>query len=363
MSLMEIQHLSKSFGNATPLKDINAVIEKGDVISIIGPSGTGKSTLLRCLNRLEEPTTGTVIFDGEDLGAAGCDLSLVRRKMGMVFQSFNLYNHMSVIENIMYAPVKALGLSRDEASERAMKLLRAVGLAEKKDSMPSELSGGQKQRVAIARTLAMEPEVILFDEPTSALDPTMVGEVLSVIKRLAQDGMTMLIVTHEMRFAKNVSNRVWYLDQGVIYEDGTPEQIFDYPQRQLTRRFINQLNVIEKTFTVGTFDYLGLLTNLREFSLKKMLSPAYVNRIEMVIEEVCLQTILPGLSCDTQVTFSLEHSEKNESCEIRISWGGPSVNPLLSMDELSMRLTKNAAKQIAYSYEAGTNIVTVAISE
>ncbi len=363
MSLMEIQHLSKSYSNATPIKDINAVIEKGDVISIIGPSGTGKSTLLRCLNRLEEPTSGTVIFNGEDLGAAGCDLSLVRRKMGMVFQSFNLYNHMSVIDNIMYAPVKALGLPRDEARERALKLLRAVGLVEKKDSMPNELSGGQKQRVAIARTLAMEPEVILFDEPTSALDPTMVGEVLAVIKHLAQDGMTMLIVTHEMRFAKNVSNRVWYVDQGVIYEDGTPEQIFDHPRREQTRRFINQLNGIKETFVVGTFDYLGLLTKLRDLSLKKTLAPAYVNSIETVIEEVFLQTILSTLSRDTQVTFSLEHSEKNGSCEIRISWGGPSANPLMSMDELSARLANHAAKEIKYAYEAKTNIVTVAVSE
>ncbi len=363
MSLMEIRHLSKSFGNAVPLKDIDAVIEKGDVISIIGPSGTGKSTLLRCLNRLEEPTSGTVIFDGEDLGAPGCDLARVRRKMGMVFQSFNLYNHMSVVENIMYAPVKALGLSRGKAYERAMKLLRAVGLAEKKDSMPSELSGGQKQRVAIARTLAMEPQVILFDEPTSALDPTMVGEVLAVIKRLAQDGMTMLIVTHEMRFAKNVSNRVWYLDQGIIYEDGTPEQVFERPQGELCRRFINQLDGIEKTFVVDTFDYLGFLTEFREFCQRKMLAPAYVNRIEEVIEEVYLQTIAPALSCGTQVAFSLEHSEKTESCVIRVSWGGERVNPLESMDELSCRLAHHAAKEIGYAYKHGTNVVTATVLE
>ncbi len=363
MSLLEIRHLSKSYDNAVPLKDINAVIEKGDVISIIGPSGTGKSTLLRCLNRLEEPTSGTVLFDGKDLGEAGCDLAAVRRKMGMVFQSFNLYHHMSVVENVMYAPVKALGLSRDEAYERAMKLLRAVGLAEKKDAMPDSLSGGQKQRVAIARTLAMEPEVILFDEPTSALDPTMVGEVLAVIKRLAHDGMTMLIVTHEMRFARNVSNRVFYLDQGVIYEDGTPEQVFEHPQGELTRRFINQLDGIEKTFAVDTFDYLGFLTEVRAFCQKKMLAPAYVNRIEMVIEEVYLQTILPHLAGNDEMSFSLEHSDKFGSCEMGFAWEGAPQNPLPAMDELSRKLAEHAARDISYSRDGATNTVKVTVME
>ncbi len=361
--MIRIEHLSKSYENATPLKDINTTINKGDVIAIIGPSGTGKSTLLRCMNRLEEPTSGTVYFDGQDLGAPDCDLAAVRRKMGMVFQSFNLYNHMSVVENIMYAPVKALGLSRDEAYERAIKLLRAVGLAEKKDSMPADLSGGQKQRVAIVRTLAMEPEVILFDEPTSALDPTMVGEVLAVIKKLAQDGMTMLIVTHEMRFAKSVSNRVFYLDQGIIYEDGTPEQIFENPQGESTRRFINQLDGVWKSFAVDTFDYLGFITEIREFAVKKLFAPAYMNRIEMVIEEIYLQTILPVLPDGAVVDFSLEHSDKLSVCDIAFTWRGDSRNPLSDMGEISRKLADYAAENIAYTYENGVNAVKVHVRE
>ena len=361
--MIRIEHLSKSFGDAEPLKDINAVINKGEVISIIGPSGTGKSTLLRCLNRLEEPTSGTVFFDGEDLGDPKCDLTRVRRKMGMVFQSFNLYRHMSVIENIMYAPVKALGLSREEAYARGMRLLRAVGLAEKESSMPDELSGGQKQRVAIARTLAMEPEVILFDEPTSALDPTMVGEVLAVIKRLAQDGMTMLIVTHEMRFARSVSDRVFYLDQGVIYEEGTPEEIFERPKGELTRRFINQLDGIKRSFSPATFDYLGFITEVREFAQRKMFAPAYVNRIELVIEELYLQTILPRLPQETTLEFSLEHSDKLGSCELWFSWAGEPEDPLADMDELSRKLAEHAAEDIGLACEGGVTTVKARVRE
>ncbi len=361
--MIEIQHLSKSYGTVTPLKDINAHINKGDVISIIGPSGCGKSTLLRCLNRLEEPTSGAVIFDGQDLSAANCNLALVRRKMGMVFQSFNLYHHMNVIENIMYAPVKVLHLSHEEAYARSMKLLRAVGLSDKAQSMPDALSGGQKQRVAIARTLAMEPEVILFDEPTSALDPTMVGEVLAVIKRLAQDGMTMLIVTHEMRFARNVANRVFYLDQGIVYEEGTPKEIFENPQKELTRRFINQLDGIKKTFAAEGFDYLGFITEIREFAQRKMFAPTYMNRIEMVLEEIYLQTIFPALPKDAEVSFSLEHSDKSDSCEIEFDWAGAQANPLTNMDELSRKLAEYAAEDIEYSYAESRNTVKVRVLE
>ena len=361
--MIRIEHLSKSFEDATPLKDINAIINKGDVISIIGPSGTGKSTLLRCLNRLEEPTSGKVILDGQDLGEKGCDLTQVRRKMGMVFQSFNLYRHMSVVENIMYSPMKVLKLPREEAYERAMKLLRTVGLAEKADRMPDELSGGQKQRVAIARTLAMEPEIILFDEPTSALDPTMVGEVLAVIKRLAQGGMTMLIVTHEMRFARNVSNRVFYLDQGVIYEEGTPEQIFDNPRRDLTRRFINQLDGIKEVFEKGALDYLGLITKVRKFAQKKMLAPSYADRIEKVIGEVYLRTVMPRLQNGTKVEFSLEHSDKHGSCELSFAWDGSGENPLESAKDLSEKLMELAAYDLTFTQDEGQSVVRLRIIE
>jgi len=229
--MISVKNLSKHFGDLVVLKDVNLEIKKGEVISIIGPSGTGKSTLLRCLNLLETPTSGEIIVDGVNLLDKKTDVFKLRQKMGMVFQSFNLFSHLMVIENIMLGPVDLLKTSRQDAFDEGMKLLAMVGLAEKAYAYSDELSGGQKQRVAIARTLAMKPEIVLFDEPTSALDPTMISEVLAVIRKLAADGMTMMIVTHEMKFARDVSTRVLYMDEGIIFEEGTPQQIFDDPQK------------------------------------------------------------------------------------------------------------------------------------
>lgn len=239
--MIKIAHLSKRFGDVTVLRDITAEIAQGEVISIIGPSGSGKSTLLRCLNLLEMPSGGVIEVGGHNILAPGTDLSRVRRKMGMVFQSFHLFDHLSVLGNLTLGPIKLLGLRRPEAERKAHALLQRVGLSDKVHSFPDELSGGQKQRVAIARCLAMDPEILLFDEPTSALDPTMVSEVLAVIRQLASDGMTLLVVTHEMAFARDVSTRVFYMDEGVIYEQGTPQQIFEAPQREKTRAFIRQI--------------------------------------------------------------------------------------------------------------------------
>lgn len=242
MSLIRIEHLRKEFPDVTPLKDVNLEVRPGEVISIIGPSGTGKTTLLRCINRLEEPTSGKIIIDDEDVTAPKYDLTRIRRKVGMVFQSFNLFSNLNVAENIMTGPVRLLNKTKQEAYDEAMGLLERVGLSEKALNYPDELSNGQKQRIAIMRALAMNPEVMLFDEPTSALDPTMVGEVLQVIKGLAGDGMTMLIVTHEMQFANDVSDRILYMDEGVIYEEGTPEQIFGSPKKDKTKSFISRLS-------------------------------------------------------------------------------------------------------------------------
>ena len=362
--MISIQHLRKEYGEAVPLKDVNATIEKGEVISIIGPSGTGKSTFLRCLNRLEEPTSGTILIDGVDTGSKDCQMHVLRRKMGMVFQNFNLYHHMNVIENIMYAPMKVLKISREEAYERGMKLLRTVGLAGKELRYPDMLSGGQKQRVAIARTLAMEPEIILFDEPTSALDPTMVAEVRAVIKKLAQEGMTMLIVTHEMKLAKTVSTRVFYMDQGVIYEDGTPDQIFNHPQKERTRRFIDGLDWIRKSFLRDELDYLGFISEIHAFAFKKMFTPELLYRIEAAIEEIYLQTILPVIDEKTKMDFSLEYSEKRGTCEIQFSWKAAAVNPLLNMDEISRKLAEHAAREIEYEYtDDGCNLIRIMIEK
>lgn len=241
-TILETQQLTKSFGNNQILKGIDSKIEKGEVIVVIGPSGSGKSTYLRCLNSLETPTSGTVSFEGQVVNQLSEEqLDKIREKMGMVFQSFNLFANYSVLQNLNLAPMNVRGISEAEATQKSRDLLAQVGLADKADAQPTSLSGGQQQRVAIARALAMNPDVMLFDEPTSALDPEMVGEVLNVIKDLAQTGMTMVIVTHEMGFAKNVADQVWFMDQGQLIEKGTPEQVFDHPQEARTKDFLSKI--------------------------------------------------------------------------------------------------------------------------
>lgn len=239
--MIEVKNLKKSFGDLDVLKGISKEIERGEVVVIIGPSGSGKSTFLRCLNRLEDITDGEVFLDGEQINSHKVDINKIRQKMGMVFQHFNLFPHLTIKENITLAPIKLGKLSKEEAEKEAMDLLETVGLSDKADAYPIQLSGGQKQRVAIARALAMDPEVMLFDEPTSALDPEMVGEVLDVMKALAKSGMTMVIVTHEMGFAKEVGTRVMFMDDGVVMEDGTPEEVFNNPKCDRTRDFLSKI--------------------------------------------------------------------------------------------------------------------------
>ncbi|MCF6093663.1 amino acid ABC transporter ATP-binding protein [Microaerobacter geothermalis] len=239
--MIKVIDLHKYFGQLEVLKGINCHIREKEVVCVIGPSGSGKSTFLRCLNLLEEVTSGKVIVDGYDLTDPKTDINMVRTEVGMVFQRFNLFPHKTVIENIMLAPMKVRKLSREEARNKALALLEKVGLKDKADVYPDNLSGGQMQRVAIARALAMNPKIMLFDEPTSALDPELVGEVLSVMKDLAREGMTMVVVTHEMGFAREVGDRVLFMDQGIIMEEGTPEQIFTNPQNDRTKAFLNKV--------------------------------------------------------------------------------------------------------------------------
>ena len=237
-NVLEISHLSKSFGSHKVLEDVNFTVSPGDVTSIIGASGSGKSTLLRCINLLEIPSGGSILFHGRDIMSEPERITSYRARVGMVFQSFNLFSNMTVLENCMAGQIKVLGKKKDEARETAMKYLERVGMTPYINARPRQLSGGQKQRAAIARALAMQPEVLLFDEPTSALDPEMVGEVLGVMRSLAQDGMTMLVVTHEMAFARDVSNHVVYMADGVICEEGNPQQIFASPKQERTREFL-----------------------------------------------------------------------------------------------------------------------------
>ena len=310
--MIEVRHLKKSYENVTPLKDVNTVIKDGEVISIIGPSGTGKSTFLRCLNQLEEADAGEIIVDGVDILKDKKNIHIHRKEMGMVFQSFNLFDHKMIIENVMMAPVKILGKTPREAYDEGMKLLETVGLKDKALNYPEELSGGQKQRVAIARALAMHPKVILFDEPTSALDPTMVSEVLEVIRKIAESGVTMLIVTHEMRFARDVSSRVFFMDEGVIYEDGTPEQIFENPQKEKTKKFIFRIKTWNTEINSASFDLYELNAGFISFGQRQYFGEKTINSVSHIMEEVLMNKLIPAI----------QGSDKNDEWKIGLFVSG-----------------------------------------
>lgn len=361
--MIAIKHLSKRYGENFVLKDVNAEISKGEVISIIGPSGTGKSTLLRCLNLLEQPSSGSIEIDGENILVKDANQPKLRQKMGMVFQSFNLYTHLTVLENLTIGPIKLLGRTKAEANAKAIELLKAVGLAEKADSFPDELSGGQKQRVAIARCLAMNPKIILFDEPTSALDPTMVSEVLGVIRRLAKEGMTMAIVTHEMDFAKSVSTRVFYMDEGIIYEQGSPQQIFEHPQREKTRTFIQRIRTMKEEITSKEFDLFKLNANIENFCGKYTVDKRTVSSILLTTEEMLLNMLLPMNSEVPQIELTLEYAERKGEFRLLFAFAGEANNPLTSCEEdnLSLTLINGIAKEVSYCFINGQNQITVAI--
>jgi len=304
--LLRITHLRKSYGGLDVLRDINVDIHRGEVISIIGPSGTGKSTFLRCLNLLEQPTNGSIIVDGEDILAKGYPVNRLRQKMGMVFQSFNLFEHKTVLENVIFAPCQLRHVPDEKAREEGLALLRKIGLAEKADVYPSSLSGGQKQRVAIARALAMKPDVILFDEPTSALDPTMVGEVLSVIRQLAKEGMTMLIVTHEMKFAHDVSTRIFFMYDGYIHEDGSPKQIFENPVHSATKAFIQRIRKEVFEIEGPDFDFLGMHSTMGAFCHKYGITEK-LEKAEMLTDKM-LDDVMANYR---PITVRITHSEQS----------------------------------------------------
>lgn len=353
--ILKVEHLKKDYGNGVmPLVDVNCEINEGDVISVIGPSGTGKSTFLNLINRLEEPSGGKIIFEGEDTTAPGYDLNSMRCRIGTVFQSFDLFSHLTVAENIMLAPVKLLGKSRQEAYDRAIELLDRVGLKDKALSYPNELSGGQQQRAAIVRALAMEPKIMLFDEPTSALDPAMVGEVLAVIRKLAQNGMTMLIVTHEMTFAKKVSSRVFFMEEGIIYEEGTPEQIFNAPSGEKTQQFIHKLRVFSRHITNGLVSLADILSSLSEFAYRNMLSSDVSNRMQSIFEELCFSSVLlkhEVPSMDVTYVYSGEDGE----VMFTVEWTGLKVNPLEEMDDVALSILKGDVKDLMYENVDGMN--------
>ncbi len=346
--MIEIKHLRKEYGTLTPLEDVNVTINDGDVISVIGPSGTGKSTFIRCINLLEKPSSGQIIFNGVDITSKGYDIRKARRRIGMVFQSFNLFGHMTVIENIMAAPVDLLGSGKKDAYNKGMELLSRVGLSDKALSYPDELSGGQKQRVAIARTLCMDPEVILMDEPTSALDPTMVSEVQNVIRELSKSGRTMLIVTHEMNFARSISNRVFYMDKGGIYEEGTPDEIFLYPSKELTRRFIHRLKVFETEITSESTSHSAFEEGLNHYLLINDILPSMQYRIQLALEELVWGILLPRYR-DPDINISVEYSVDDALCRIAVIYKGEAFDFRESDNRLSLSLLSSIANNIEYS--------------
>ena len=349
--LIKVEHLRKEFTpDVVPIRDFNCEIEQGDVISIIGPSGTGKSTFLNLLNRLEEPTGGKIWFDDEDTTAPGYDLNHMRKKMGMVFQSFNLFSHLTLAENIMLGPVRLLGRSRQQAYDTALKLLKTVGLADRALSLPSELSGGQQQRAAIARAMAMEPKVLLFDEPTSALDPTMVGEVLAVIRDLARSGVSMLIVTHEMAFARAISSRVFYMDGGGIYEEGTPEQIFDHPLKENSRRFIRKLKVLELNIDSRDYDFLGMAGEIDRYCSKNQIPYTTAHRVRLAFEELVQQMLIPALK-HPDIQTVIEYSEAEESAVLTVRYNGPAFDVTADGDALSLKVLRSAVSDMAYAWD------------
>lgn len=360
MSLIEVEHLRKEFPDATPLADVSFEVNPGDVISIIGPSGTGKSTLLRCLNLLEVPTSGTIVVDGDEITSPTCDVTHVRQKMGMVFQSFNLFDNLTVLDNVCTAPIKLLHVPVNEARRQGMELLERVGLADKAQSFADELSGGQQQRVAIARAVAMRPKILLLDEPTSALDPTMIAEVLAVIRELAREGMTMMIVTHEMRFARTVSNRVFYMDEGGIYEQGTPEQIFEHPTREKTRQFIKRLKKLHLSIDMASIDHLGTIAQLERFGSDAALSTKALRNVTLTLEELVFQCIVPAVreqGNELVIDVLVEHSESDDTFTMHTTWGGAPYDPLTQGDELSVSIIERTTRRTGYHYDGSNEVV------
>ena len=362
MSLIEVKGLKKSFGSLEVLKGIDLTVEQGERIAIIGGSGCGKSVFLRSLCLLEKPDAGQVLIDGQEITAKGARVDEIRRSMGMVFRKFHLFSEMDVMDNLCMAPMRLKGMKRPEAEKKAMDLLEQVGLASRAHAWPTVLSGGQQQRIAICRCLMMEPKVLLFDEPTSALDPTMVGEVLAVIRMLAKRDMSMLIVTHEMNFAKEVANRVLFFADGVIYEQGTPKEIFDHPQREKTIDFINKIKYFSFEIDRRDFDLMQLQGGIQTFGEKYGMEFWYIYRLQICCEELIYEMLDHCYSANDVVSMKLDvsYAEANHSTNISIACGGRPFNPFEQDDDgLGVTILKKMAFRMDYQWENGTNLISI----
>lgn len=351
--MITLKNLGKSFGKNVIFEGINYQVNKGDAVVIIGPSGCGKSTLLRCMNGLEKPTTGEVWFEGKNIAEPRANIDQIRSRMGMVYQSFNLFSHRNVLENVITAPMIVNRVSRSAAIAEGMNNLRLVGMENRAFHMPSQLSGGQKQRVAIARCLAMHPDVILFDEPTSALDPTMVDEVLSVIQRLVREKMTCVIVTHEMSFAQKIASQVIYLDERGIYESGSAEQIFVNPQREKTQAFIHKLRVFERTITAANADLYSFMTEVRSYCSQYGFSNRQLNTVNLIYEELLHPNLAAGAA--RELNFKLRCNTAGEKIEVIVT-NANAASDLLSapgVDELGVRMIQGMAREMESRLDEG----------
>lgn len=364
MSVVEIQGLKKSFGNLEVLHDMNFSVEEGEKIVIIGGSGCGKSVFLRCIELLEIPNSGKIFIDGEEITAPNCNIDKIRQKMGMVYQRFNLFSNMNVMENLCVAPMKLLKMSREDAEKKASELLAQVGLLSKAKVFPAVLSGGQQQRIAICRTLMMNPKVILFDEPTSALDPTMVGEVLAVIRMLAKRNLTMIIVTHEMNFAREVADKILFFADGEIYEQGTPEEIFENPKREKTVAFIQRQKYFHYEISEKNFDLPEMQNKLEIFSEKYGLSKKYLQRIQLACEEIIFDLLNGCYNGEKNVSViaDITYVETKNLVEFKISCGGKSHDPLSEInsdaeieENLGKMILQNLTQNYSYKYENNFN--------
>ncbi len=366
MSLIRVENLSKSFGSLEVLKNVNLNVEEGERIVIIGGSGCGKSVLLRCLDLLEKPNKGKIFIGEDEITSKEADVNRIRRRMGMVYQGFHLFEHMDVLSNITLAPIRLGGLSRPEAEKKAIDLLKTVGLESKKYEMPAILSGGQKQRVAIARCLAMEPQIMLFDEPTSALDPTMVGEVLATMRMLAKQGMTMIIVTHEMAFAREVGTRILYLDEKGIYEEGSPEEIFDNPQKEKTKAFIRKLKYFSQHIDRNDFDLMQLQGGIQGFADRYGIGGKTIGRLQLCTEELIYEmlsgAVPEGGEVDAEIQISFSQADK--SILLYLYCKGNQYDPFSSIDDndeshLGVTILKNMASEISVDFKDGKNQITI----
>jgi polar amino acid transport system ATP-binding protein len=356
--MISIKHLSKSFGKNLILRDISVEINDGEVVAVIGPSGCGKSTLIRCINLLEQPDSGQIYIGGEEITRKGVDINAVRCKLGMVYQSFNLFSHKTALENVILSPLHVLKMPREQAVREAMGYLEMVGIANRADYMPDQLSGGQKQRVAIARCLAMHPEAILFDEPTSALDPTMIDEVLSVIRKLVKSGLTCIIVTHEMNFARKIATRVLYMDDKTIYESGTPDEIFDHPQKEKTKVFVHKLKVLTIEAALAEIDMYDITRQISEYCFKYDMNMRETNIINLICEEY-VTNLMKRPSGGERINISVRYNEQNGFKEVVFRDNFPAGNYLdsIDFDKVSAKLIKGFTQSLDYQRTDDQNVI------